>query len=142
MVSEGVNSFAPESFNGLMWDQNGGEQFYKTAKTFITPADTFAELKTKSIINDEQHRDASIILAKGRTYRLREQAQINQAKKKKGIEQEMDEMCYEEVLVGEFLGLSPSSNMGVGRKQTQSVMVGFAEPEIERPNNTGRKKRR
>ena len=36
--SEGVNAFAQDSFYGLSWDQNTGEQFYKTAKEFITQA--------------------------------------------------------------------------------------------------------
>ena len=143
MVSDGVNAFAPDGFSGMMWDQNGGEQFYKTAKEFIVPAETVADLKSKSIINEEQHRDASIVMAKGRTNRLREQAQKkNNLNKKKGIEQELDEMSYAEVQVAEFLSLSPSSHEGIGRKQLRSTMIGYAEPEIERPNNSGGRKKR
>jgi hypothetical protein len=141
--SEGVNAFAPDSFSGLSWDQNTGEQFYKTAKEFITPAESVADLKSKSIINEEQHRDASIVMAKGRMYRLKENTQKkHQANKKKGIEQELDEMSYAEVQVLEFLSISPSSHEGVGRKQLRSTMIGYAEPEIERPNNSGGRKKR
>ena len=82
-------------------------------------------------------------MAKGRTTRLREQAQKkHQTNKKKGIEQELDEMSYAEIQATEFLLISPSSHMGIGRNQLKQTMVGYAEPKIERPNNSGGRKKR
>ena len=144
MVNDGVNAFAPDSFSGLAWDSQSGEQFYKTAKTFTDPSETIDELKSKSILTEEQHRDIALILAKGRTTRLREELQKkHKDNKKKGIDAEMNEYSYAEMQVLEFMMTSGSSHMGIGRKQLRDTMIGYAEPQIDRPNNnSGRKKRR
>ena len=124
-----------------MWDQNQGDQFFKTAKLFVDPMSKVWMTYSRSIIStDRQAMDMSIVFAKGQTARLRIAKENEDKYKKEKEEIDYQPYSYAEINLIEYLRLTPSVG-GRGRTELRDTMVGFVQPEIER-SSRGRKGRK